>query len=109
MKSMIETGRVGFQAGIPAAVAIALAYVGPAHADAADADNSDQLQTVTVTAEKVSSSLQKVPLSITALSGDALDSRNIQSVKDLDSVVPGVMVAVAPASPLVVTIRGAGN
>ena len=105
---MNTAGRRGFRASISAAVAVALTHTVAVHADAAE-DTSGQLQVVTVTAEKVGNNLQKTALSITAITAATLDERNIQSVKDLDSVVPGVLVSVTPSNPLVVTIRGAGN
>jgi iron complex outermembrane receptor protein len=74
----------------------------------AESENGGQIESVTVTAQKVSSDLQKTPLSVTAIGSNTLDQSNIASVKDLDATVPGVVVNTTPSNPLTVTIRGAG-
>ena len=67
-----------------------------------------QIETVTVTATKVRTNLQKTPLAITAISGVALDRQHIASPKDLDNIVPGMVVNTTPSNPLSISIRGAG-
>jgi len=67
-----------------------------------------QIETVIVTATKVRTNLQKTPIAITALSGLALDRQNIAAPKDLDNIVPGMVVNTTPSNPLAIAIRGAG-
>jgi len=67
-----------------------------------------QIENVTVTATKVKTNLQKTPIAITAISGTALDRQNIASPKDLDNIVPGMVVNTTPSNPLSISIRGAG-
>ena len=66
------------------------------------------IETVVVTAQKVTSTLQKTPLAITVLSGATLDRLNIVSPRDLDDFVPGLVVNTTPSNPLSISIRGAG-
>jgi len=62
---------------------------------------SDQgLEEIIVTADKRSESINKVPLAITALSGNALQDQNIHSVQDLALVVPGIHLRSFAASIL---------
>jgi iron complex outermembrane receptor protein len=74
----------------------------------APAQPATQIETVVVTANKVKSNLQKTPQAITALSGTALDRQQIQAPKDLDNIVPGMVVNTTPSNPLAISIRGAG-
>jgi iron complex outermembrane receptor protein len=67
-----------------------------------------QIENVIVTATKVKTNLQKTPLAITALSGASLDRENIAAPKDLDNIVPGMVVNTTPSNPLSISIRGAG-
>jgi iron complex outermembrane receptor protein len=66
------------------------------------------VEDVVVTAQKVKTDLQKTPLAVTALSGGALDSAHIVAPKDLDDIVPGLVVNTTPSNPLAISIRGAG-
>ncbi len=74
----------------------------------APAKQATQIETVVVTANKVKSNLQKTPQSITALSAATLDRQNIAAPKDLDNIVPGMVVNTTPSNPLSISIRGAG-
>jgi iron complex outermembrane receptor protein len=69
---------------------------------------SSQIESVIVTATKVRTNLQKTPIAITALSGAALDRLHIAAPKDLDNIVPGLVVNTTPSNPLAITVRGAG-
>lgn len=68
----------------------------------------DNLEVVVVTAQVRSESLQDVPLSITAISGEALASRNITDAIDLTSRTPGVVGALVNGVPQI-SIRGIGT
>ena len=59
-------------------------------AQAQSADGADQLQEVTVTATRFTETLSKVPLTVTAITGDQLEARNIQNVDDIFKDTPGV-------------------
>jgi iron complex outermembrane receptor protein len=80
----------------------------PAAAAVAKPEAATTVETVVVTANKVKSTLQKTPQAITVLSGVALDRQNIAAPKDLDDIVPGLVVNTTPSNPLSISIRGAG-
>ncbi|MCU0758807.1 MAG: TonB-dependent receptor [Steroidobacteraceae bacterium] len=67
-----------------------------------------QLEEVVVTAERRESSLQDVPVAITAYTADDLDRFQIDSVNDIDTFAPSLRVInnVASANALNVNIRG---
>jgi iron complex outermembrane receptor protein len=89
-----------------------LALMAAAGAHAADtpavATAPNTIEEVVVTAQKVTSNLQKTPLAITALSNAALENLHIVAPKDLDTIVPGLVVNTTPSNPLAISIRGAG-
>ena len=70
--------------------------------------SSDVIEDVVVTAQKVQTNLQKTPLAITVLSGSALEQDHVVAPKDLDNIVPGLVVNTTPSNPLAISIRGAG-
>src|ERR1700733_12938310 len=54
------------------------------------ADEPDQLQEVTVTATRFAENLSKVPLTVTAITGDQLEPRNIPNRDGVLEGTPGV-------------------
>jgi outer membrane receptor protein involved in Fe transport len=71
---------------------MALAAFGAVVAAAADTTPADTgpLQEITVTATRHEESLSKVPLSVTALTQDAMDLRGIKDFQDIARFTPGV-------------------
>ncbi|HEX7854425.1 MAG TPA: TonB-dependent receptor [Sphingobium sp.] len=63
---------------------------------------------IIVTAQKRSESLSSVPMSITAISGEQLQSRGISTVQDLVRVTPGLSYAEAGNGVPVYSLRGIG-
>jgi iron complex outermembrane receptor protein len=59
-------------------------------ADIPAAGDDPQLDEVVVTARMRSENLQEVPLSITAISGDQLQRANVQSLRDVANLTPGL-------------------
>ena len=86
----------------PLSVAIALAIT-PA------LSHANQLEEVTVVAEKRSESLQDLSQAVTALSSNDLEAKGIESFVDLSGVAPGVTVAKNEGYKTVISIRGVGN
>src|SRR6202522_1572590 len=80
--------------GALAALCAAAAYAAPASAadTTAAADASGPLQEITVTATRHEESLSKVPISVTALTQDAMDTRGIKDIIDMARFTPGVNV-----------------
>ena len=84
---------------------------------AADVDNSEstgaegQIEEIVVTAQRRDQDVQDVPISMTALSGDALNEYRLEQARQLANVVPNLNVLqtygenVAP----IITIRGVNS
>ena len=67
---------------------------------------TDELQEIIVTAEKRESTVQKTPLSITAIAGEDLQARGLTSAQDLVRAVPGIAVSSAGPGQAQYEIRG---
>jgi iron complex outermembrane receptor protein len=93
-----------------AGTSLAFLAAGAAHAaDPAPVDGGQHtIEEVVVTAQKVQSNLQKTPLAVTSISAATLDNEHIAAPKDLDNIVPGLVVNTTPSNPLSISIRGAG-
>ena len=63
---------------------------------------------IVVTAQKRSETLTKVPMSISAVSGDKLKEQGITSVADLTKVVPGFAFQPSDYGSPILTLRGVG-
>jgi outer membrane receptor protein involved in Fe transport len=84
-----------------------------AHANPADATDqvsaeSEQIQEITVTANKRSESLSKVGATITAISEQDLQERKIESLSDLANTIPGLNFAPTFTNTPIYTLRGVG-
>jgi iron complex outermembrane receptor protein len=104
-----SAGRANCAALFGALVAAALAAA-PALADDASqpgrgaADNT--LEAIVVTAEKRQSTVQDTPISITALSGDQLSARGIDSIEQVVQQVPGLSMRSAGPGMTELEMRG---
>jgi iron complex outermembrane receptor protein len=97
---------------LPCVVFVAGILQGVAHAQAPGNDSPEpaQLQEVVVSAEKRPEEIKEVPLSITVLSGAALESQKIENYDDLARAVPGLAVSDAGAPNLTrLTLRGVSS
>jgi len=87
---------VGGTGRLALAVALCAGIANAAHADestpAASSGKSDALGEIVVTAQKRSTSADKTPISITAVSGADLAARGISSFADLAAGTPGVSI-----------------
>ena len=75
-----------------ATAAIAL-LAGAATASAQQAAQNVGLEEITVTAQRYTENLQRTPLSVTALTADALAERQVFNIRDLQAQIPGAIVA----------------
>ena len=66
------------------------------------------LETIVVTAQKREQSINDVPMSITAITGDSLLQRGISTTADLDKVVPGFTQAPTQYATPIYSLRGVG-
>ncbi len=94
------------------ASALALCLAAPALAQTtgapADATVDTGVEEIVVTAERRAESVQDVAVAVTALSGDALLERGINSAGDLQFVTPGLSFARSTSTQGVSTLRGVG-
>lgn len=74
-------------------------------AEAAAADMGDE---IIVTARKRTETLRDVPVAVTAISGDTLVRRNINSVRETALLSPGLNISSDGAGRAFVSIRGVG-
>lgn len=74
----------------------------------ADAPKEDQIADIIVTAQKRSESLGRVPMSISAASGEQLRAVGVANVGDLQKIVPGFRYTTSAYSTPIYSIRGIG-
>jgi outer membrane receptor protein involved in Fe transport len=67
--------------------------------------SAQQLEEVVVTAQKRTESLQDVPISVTAISGQLIQDASIRSFSELSAYVPNFSVAENPVNTII-TMRG---
>ncbi|TXI51347.1 MAG: TonB-dependent receptor [Lysobacter sp.] len=94
------------RARLSLALAIASATALPALAQDAAPDGVEELDRITVTAQKREQQIEDVPISINAYSGDFLRAQGIQDYGDLGSLVPGLEVQTQSVSNPSISIRG---
>jgi iron complex outermembrane recepter protein len=83
----------------------ALAQVAPAPGQASD---GNALQEIVVTAQKREESANKVPMSITVVTGDQLISAGVTQPRDLVKLTPGFTYADSLVGSPIYTLRGVG-
>ena len=93
----------------------ALASTAPAFAQDGTQTGSETvrlagLDTIVVTAQRREENLQDVPISVTALSADTLEKANVESLVDVQSLVPNMHFGETGFgdSAIIVNIRGQG-
>jgi iron complex outermembrane receptor protein len=87
-----------------------LTAVGPAHAQAAADDHTQDLEQVVVNARRTEELARTVPLSVTAISAEALQRNTIQAGLDLQKMVPTLSVVQGTqASAATFALRGIRN
>lgn len=69
---------------------------------------SSQIEEVTVTAERRTTSIQSTALAITAVSADSLEKSNVVRLSDINGLVPSLQVTSSAGFETIVTIRGVG-
>jgi iron complex outermembrane receptor protein len=68
-----------------------------------------KLDEVVVTAQRRSENLQKAPLTVSAVTGDKLESQGIKTVVDLSAQVPALQISSSGSGAAVVFLRGIGS
>jgi iron complex outermembrane receptor protein len=72
------------------------------------ATERDTIQEIVVTANKREEKLDKVGLTVTALSGEMLAERKLTSLDDISSAVPGLSYAHSATNTPILSLRGIG-
>src|SRR5476649_907949 len=99
-------GTQGAYAQTQAVQASAAAPAAQAQADSA----SVTVPEVFVTATKRSTSLQKTPVAITALTAATLEDNHVQNIEDIATLVPGFQATTqGDHGVITMTLRGIGN
>jgi iron complex outermembrane recepter protein len=89
----VDAAAVILAAFFAAAVAPGTALADPAdEAAPAAADTGGPLQEIVVTATRHEENLSKVPISVTALTGEAMDVRGIKDILDVARFTPGINI-----------------
>jgi len=98
---------------IQLAILTMLAGINPAIAQTsatAPQVQGDAIPEVYVTATKRSTSLQKTPVAVTAISAAALDDNHVQTIQDVVNLVPGFSATTqGDHGVITMTLRGVGN
>lgn len=71
--------------------------------------NSPTLEVIQVTSQKRVQTLQEVPATITAVSGDFLNEQGVDNLFEMAELVPGMVFSRAPDDGLALTLRGLGT
>ncbi len=91
-----------------AAIALGLSTPAMAQDNTGTATEDDGLGMIVVTAQKRSENIQDVPIAISAVGSEFLESRGIDSIDKLGTIAPNVKIERAPASKSIsqIAIRG---
>jgi iron complex outermembrane receptor protein len=90
-----------------AAVAAVGLYAPTAYAQ--QTEQAPQLDEVVVTAQRRSENLQKTPLTLSAVTGEKLESQGIKTVVDLANQVPALQITSSGAGAAQIFLRGIGS
>jgi iron complex outermembrane receptor protein len=94
---------------VSAAVAMALSSAAPAGAQESSGNLLAEMEEIIVTAQKREESVQDVPLSVAAFSGEMLQQANVTSILDIQRLVPNMAITRgAQTANVRMTIRGIG-
>jgi len=88
---------------------VALALPAAAQQAAADATAKNELQTVTVTAQKRKESVLKTAVSVTAMTSADLNAAGVNGTADLVNIVPNVQIGTSDNGNTNIAIRGIGS
>ena len=104
MKTCTKTCALRAGAGL-----LALTMAGVAHAAPAAPTNNDNAD-ITVPATRTASTVQKVPVAVTALGGETIAKQGITNVKDISQIAPNVQIRTVSGGSAGITpyIRGGG-
>lgn len=79
------------------------------NAEPAQSSQARLLEEMVVTAQKREQSLQDVPVTVNALSGEAMEAQGVDTLFEVADLVPGMVFSRAPDDGLALTLRGLGT
>jgi iron complex outermembrane receptor protein len=96
------------------ALLLSFAGAGSHLAVAQEVDTSNQgkastLEVIEVTSQKRTQTLQEVPATLSAISGNILEENGIDNLFEIAALVPGMVFSRAPDDGLALTLRGLGT
>lgn len=91
------------------AVLVALGASSFAHAQESETQNKAKIETIEVTATKRSESIQDVPVTVSALSGEALENLGVDNFQDYVEFLPNVVFQGTGPGQNEIYIRGAAT
>ena len=105
------TNYLSVRAAALSATALSLAFAMPAHAqDAAADDDQGGITEIVVTAQKVAENVQDVPIAITAITSERLETTGVTSLEGLTQLVPSVSFRKGTTSAnSAIVMRGVGT
>lgn len=106
----MKNSQIYLLGGSALALALSIAISTPALAQEASSALAaeDGIEDIVVVAQRREQNLQDVPIAVTALSGDALQERGVNSGSDLQFVAPGLSFGRSTTTQGVSTLRGVG-
>lgn len=108
MMRRLSTVAFFLSASAPCALYAQTAASQPAPQGSPASSGQDAVAEIIVTANKRQENINKVGLSITAISGDQLAERRITSLQDVAMAVPGLTYAPSGNNTPILTLRGVG-
>jgi len=99
------------QAGTRITLLLAMLVLGaPAYAqDDGSEDSNRMLEEVIITAQKREQTLQEVPVTVSAFSGDFVTENGVQDIRDIAGLTPNVSIKARGETEASVFIRGIGS
>jgi len=89
----LEQNHNGGWKSLVAALSTFIASLSAPAAHGQEAQEATKLEEITITAQRRQESLDKVPVSVTAFSQKTMDELHVQSLSDLATVVPGLVLS----------------
>jgi iron complex outermembrane recepter protein len=109
LTQLLQGTGLEFEYLTPRTVRILFAAVGPPREPAAKIPTTDELQEVTVTANRREENLQNVPMTIQVLTGETLAQLNVTTFDDFVSYLPGVTAHGVGPGQNNIYVRGLGT
>jgi len=74
-----------------------------------ETEKAPKIEVIEITSQKRVQTLQEVPATVTAISGDILDKHGVDDLFEMAALIPGMVFSRAPDDGLALTLRGLGT